>query len=435
MPFTQTMPKVSPTMEEGSIAKWHKKEGDYVESGELLVEIASDKATVEFEALDSGYLRKILVPDGGEARVNAPIAILSESSDESLEGYEPEGTESAQEEKVTEEKEGGEEPSKKEPAAPQARSGTTFSQPIFAPEPPLEEGCFTFPTEELPSHVKASPLAKKMAKEQGLDLTTVKGTGPGGRVVKTDLAHAQKAGVVTFGSRERPTKAPGSFEEESLTPMRKAIGRRLQEAKTFIPHFYVTQAVCADAMVDLRTQLKQWNLKVTFNDFIVRACALALREHPVINSGFNTANQTITRYQTIDISIAVSIDNGLITPIVRHADYKNLGQLSVEIRELALRARDGKLEPHEYKGGSFTISNLGMYGITEFVAVINPPQAAILAVSGMEEVPLVKKGKVVVGKQLHLTLSSDHRVIDGAAAAQFLKTVQKYLENPAGLLL
>ena len=405
-------------MEEGTVAKWYKKEGEYVETGALLLEITTDKATIEHNALDEGWLRKIALPEGGSARVNEALAIFTEDEHESLEGYEVKKAAPVEivEEKVEEK--------------PVEKPISLRSEPSFIPEPPLEMR--HEPKAERPH---ASPLARRLAKKKGLDITTVKGSGPAGRVTSRDLERAQPAGLVTFGREEQPSIPPGTFEEIPLSPIRKVIARRLQESKSYVPHFYVKQAIDAEPMVALRTQLKSLNLKVTFNDMVVRACALALREHPEVNTGFNSVNQTIIQFKTIDISVAVSFDEGLITPILRHADYKNMGELSVEMRGLAERARKGKLKEHEYKGGSFCISNLGMYGITEFTAVINPPQAAILAVGGIEEVPVIKDGEVVPGKRLNLTLSVDHRVIDGALAAEFMKTVQHLLENPAALLL
>jgi len=431
MPFTLTMPKLSPTMEEGTITKWFKKEGDFVEAGELVIEVATDKASIEHSALDEGFLRKILVGENGEAIVNQPIAIFTEAKDESIEGYEPEGTMPTEEEVVEEVVEEGEAPK----AAPKAAKGGAMAQPSFVPEPPLEDYRFEFPGESCGERLRASPLARKLAKEKGLDVASVKGSGPGGRVVAADLDKAQTSSLAAFGRREMPEVAPGTFEEQKLTPMRKIISQRLQETKTFVPHFYVTEDIDASRMVDLRGQLKTQDIKVTFNDFVVRACAIALRKHPIINSSFNTDTQAIVEYKTIDVSIAVSVDGGLITPIVRHADYKNLGQLSAEIKSLVKKARAQKLESHEYRGGSFTISNLGMYGIPEFHAIINPPQGAILAVGGINDVPVVKNGAVVPGKVMRMNLSVDHRVIDGAAAAEFLRTVKGLLESPAALLL
>ena len=435
MPFTLTMPKLSPTMEEGTIAKWHKKEGDFVGEGDLLIEVATDKATVEHNALDEGYLRKIVVPEGGEAAVNQAIAILSEKADEDISGYQPEGARvEAPQSKEPEAAANGTETPAAAPSKPQPASGV-MHQPVFAPQPPLEGYEFEEPRDRQEKRLKVSPLARKLAKEKKLDISTVKGSGPGGRIMSRDLEKAQASGDFAFGSREVPTIPPGSYIEEKLTPMRKAIARRLQEAKTFIPHFYVSQSVDAMAMVEVREQLKSQGVKVTFNDFVIRACAMALRKHPNINSAFNTENNTIVRYQTIDVSVAVSMESGLITPIIRHADYKNLGEISVEMRRLAKRAKDGKLQEHEYKGGSFTVSNLGMFGVTDFIAIINPPQSSILAISGINDVPVVKEGQVVPGKVMNMTLSADHRVVDGVAGAQFINTVKEYLENPACLLI
>lgn len=437
MPFTFTMPKLSPTMEEGTITKWHKKVGEHVEAGELLLELATDKATVEHNAIDSGWIRKIIVPDGKSAIVNQAVAIFTEEKDESIEGYQPTGVSpNAIKAKLPDEHQAtAVAEDQTQIASSAARNSTSMILPAFTPEKPLEDYEFMQPTEAAEKRIKASPLAKKLAKEQGLDLTTLKGSGPGNRIVSDDLSRAQSSGAIVFGHREVPITPPGTYEEETLSPMRKIIGQRLQESKSFIPHFYVQQVVDAQPLVSLREQLSKIGIKLSLNDLVVRACALALRQHPVINSGFNSVNQTVIRFKTIDIAVAVSVNGGLITPIVRHADYKNIGELSVEIRDLAKRAKDGKLDAQEYKGGSFTISNLGMYGISDFQAIINPPQAAILAVSAILDVPVVKNGAIVPGKTMGLNLSSDHRVIDGVAAAEFLKTLQKYLENPAGLLI
>lgn len=428
MPFTLTMPKLSPTMEAGTITKWRKKEGEFIKEGEVIFEVATDKATVEYAVIDKGWIRKILVKEGGEAIVNQPVAVFTEKEKDSIEGYQPEGVA----------------PAKKAPAAPQQEKVETvkeaapapqaagLAQPAFKPAPPPKGVEFNVATE---GYVPASPLAKKLAKEKGIDLSTVPGSGPGQRVMSRDIDLGQPDLPLAFGRQEKPTASAGSYEEEKLTPMRKAIGSRLQASKTFIPHFYVTQEIRAERLVDAHDQLKTLGYKVSINDFVVRAAALALREHPQVNSGFNSETQSIIRFKTVDISIAVSLESGLITPIVRYADFKNLGQISAEVKALAQKAKAGKLEQEEYMGGSFTISNLGMFKISEFVAVINPPQAAILAVAGVEEKPVVEEGVIVAGKTLKLTLSADHRVIDGVEGAKFLKTLQKYLENPALLVM
>lgn len=412
-------------MEVGTIAKWVKKEGDFVEAGDVLLEVATDKATVVHEALDPGYLRKIIIKEGGEAAVNQAIAVFTEKKDESIEGYQPESivikqAAPAPEAKVVEEKVA------LKPAPQRA-------EPRFEPAAPLKG--YTFEREVEAGRIKASPLAKRLAKEQGLDLSTLKGTGPGQRIVSSDLEKAPKAGAVSFGKREVPTIPPGTYEEEALSPMRRIIGQRLQESKSFIPHFYITQTLDAEALVTLREQLKQLEINVTYNDLVLRACALALRAHPNVNSGFNSVNQTIIRFQTIDIAVAVSVEGGLITPIIRHADYKTVAEISAEVKALAKRAKEGKLEEQEYKGGSFTLSNLGMYGVTDFAGVINPPQAALLAVGGIQDVPVIKNGQVVPGKTMSITLSADHRVVDGALGAEFIRTLKQFLENPVALVI
>jgi pyruvate dehydrogenase E2 component (dihydrolipoamide acetyltransferase) len=417
MPFFLNMPKLSPTMEVGTLAKWHKKVGEFVEVDELILEIATDKATLEYNALEEGFLRKILAKEGETVKVNDPIAIFTETKEESIENF---NVPKVEEIPVIEEK-----------TEEVQKVVVQKNQVHFAPQPPLEN--YRFKEERL--SLKASPLAKKMAKENGLDLTSVKGSGPGGRVIAKDLETAAKSSTLNFNRKELPDVAPGTYEEEPLTPMQKVMGQRLQDAKSFIPHFYVTVTLDVKPLITMREELSAMGIKLSINDFIVRATALALRESPTINSGYHAKNETIVRFKTVDIAIAVSLKEGLITPIVRHADYRSVQEISQEIRSLALRAKEGKLLPEEYQGGSFTISNLGMYGVSAFAAIINPPQAAILAVSAILDAPVLKEGQVVAGKIMHLTLSSDHRVIDGVAAAKFLSLLKKYLQAPSILLL
>ena len=426
------MPKLSPTMEEGTIAKWHKKPGDKIEAGELLVEIATDKATIEYNALDEGFLRKVLVKEGESAQINQPIAICTVKADESIEGYEPKGVSVKTKEKEKPETEATpKEPEEQQQIPKVAPRG----QPAFEPLPPLKVGQFSFPTGTPTDHVSASPLAKKLAQEKGLDLTSIKGSGPSGRIISRDLDLAQPQRVVNFGRRELPDEPAGSYEEVSLTPMRKVIGQRLQDSKSYVPHIYIRQEIDATPLVQIQKQLEECSLKVSFNDLIIRASALALRQHPKINSGFDSVRQSIILFKTIDICVAVALENGLITPIIRYADYKNVGEISVEVKDLVKKARAGKLEPHEYQGGSFTTSNLGILGVSDFSAIINPPQAAILAISGIEECVRIKNGVPEAGKKMNLTLSADHRVIDGLDAAKFMKTLQHFLEHPAILLV
>ncbi|MCH9631956.1 MAG: Dihydrolipoyllysine-residue acetyltransferase component of pyruvate dehydrogenase complex [Chlamydiae bacterium] len=421
-------------MEHGIIAKWHKKVGEKVEAGEVLLEITTDKATVEHNALDEGFLKAILISEGAQANVNQAIAIFTEEESESIEGYQPEGQTPA----------GDQEEAKEQPPAnqqaedsPQKESpkGASFSQPAFVPEPPLDNYSFPYHVDAGSSKIAASPLAKKIAKEKNLDLSSIKGSGPGGRVMSEDLDLAQHKSLASFSNGQTPTIAPGTYDEEAMSPVQTIVAERLQAAKTFIPHFYINQDIEVSAMMRVRLELKKQNIKVSFNDFVVRACALALKEHPKINSGFNSQNKTVIRFKTIDIAIAVSLEEGLITPIIRYADYKNLGQLSQEVKNLAKKARDGKLAMEEFKGGSFTISNLGMYGISSLLPVINPPQAAILGVGGISTFPKVENGELIEGNKMTLTLAADHRAINGEDGAKFLKTLKGLLENPSVLLI
>jgi len=430
MPSVLTMPKLSPTMEEGTIVKWHKKVGEAIQPGDLLIDVSTDKATVEHNALDEAFLRQVLIQEGESAQVNQPIAIVTETADESLEGFsipKPAVEPKSQAENVVSDLKTAESTSP-------IKQTAGFPLPRFIPEAPLTDYVFEFPTQQVTKKVIASPLAKKLAKDKELDLTSVKGTGPNQRILARDLEKAQKNAIFYSGGRQEPSVPPGTYEEIPLSPIRKVIAQRLQDSKTFIPHFYVHQIIDAEPIAALREQLKVGDLKVTVNDFIIRATALALKEHPNVNCGFNSVNQTLIQFQTIDISVAVNMSEGLITPIIRHADYKSLLELSVEMRALSNKAREGKLMPQEFKGGSFTISNLGMFGITHFEAIINPPQACILAVGAIQDVPVLKEGKVVPGKTMHLTLSVDHRVVDGAIASLFLQTLKKLLEHPAILL-
>jgi pyruvate dehydrogenase E2 component (dihydrolipoamide acetyltransferase) len=404
MPFILSMPKLSPTMDEGVIAKWHKKVGDYVDAGDVLLEISTDKATVEHTALDPGYLRKILRQEGDKAAINEPLAILSEKPDESIESFEV---------------------AHKAPAVESAEKAPTVEAAKTQ----------AIPREEA-ERIMASPLARKIAKEKSIDLSVLQGSGPRGRIMKKDLETAAptiqakvptKAILAVAGSA---ATGPTPFSEEQISPMRKVIGARLQASKASIPHFYIRQDVWVDTLVNFREELKKQEISCTINDFIVKACAQALKKHPNVNCGFNESKQNLIRFERIDIAVAVTIPGGLITPIVTATDTRSLTDISQTVKSLAAKAREGKLRPEEYQSGSFTISNLGMYGTTSFDAIVNPPQGAILAVGALEETPCVRDGKITIGKKLTLTLSCDHRIIDGAEAAQFMKTLKQLLENP-----
>lgn len=412
------MPKLSPTMAEGKIVKWLKQEGDAVAEEEALCEIATDKSTMEFTSIEKGYLRKIFHKEGSTVVVGEILALLTETKGEDLSAYKGK----QEEVKIVEEKKSEE----------KRVVSNAVSLPTFSPAPPRSN--YHFEVRDDYEKIAASPLAKKVAKEKGLDLGSIKGSGPNGRIIAKDLEFAQGASPVML-SDGPPTLVPGSYEEIPMSPIRKVIGERLQASKMTIPHYYITDEVRVDKLIDMREQLKEGGLKVTYNDFVLRAVALALKKHPEINSGFNSENQTIIRFKTIDISLAVSIPDGLITPILVHANHKNIFTLSEEAKRLAKKAKEGSLKPEEYQGGSFTLSNLGMFGIKSFDAVINPPQAAILAVGGIFEKAIFENGQPICGHVMDLTLSLDHRVIDGAEGAKFLHTLKIYLTNPAILLI
>jgi len=441
MPITITMPALSPTMEEGTLASWQVKPGDTVSSGDVLCEIETDKATMEVEAVDEGTIGKLLVDAGTEGvKVNAPIAVLlEEGEDESaLDGFEAKAAGGgsgggAAAEKAPEPAPEAE--AKDEPKAAQKAASTSSSG----------------------GRVFASPLAKRMASQEGLDLSQVEGTGPKGRVVKRDVeaalesgtgrkqADAPKAEATSDAPAKSAVSAPAAakdyppvtddYEEIKLNSMRKTIARRLTESKQTVPHFYLTIDIELDGLLALRKDLNSRSdaYKISVNDFIVRASALALRKHPEINSQFT--ENAILQHRKVDVSVAVAIEGGLITPVVRNTDQKGLQQISAETKDLAGRAREGKLKPDEFAGGTFTISNLGMFGIDQFVAVINPPQAAILAVGSGTQKPVVKDGALAVATVMTATLSADHRVFGGAEGAVFLETLKGLLEDPLTMLL
>ncbi len=430
MIIEQLVPAKSPTMTEGTIVAWRVKPGDKVKSGDVIAEIQSDKAVVEWEALDGGTVAEILIPAGAMAQVNQVAAIFTTKGDEDVKAAVAKAKETNA--KLAP---GGAAP------APAAVAATPAAAPVAAP---VAAPAASAPA-ALAKGVRVSPVAAKIASSLGVDLRAVKGTGPDGRIVRRDVEAAAKAGTAKLGAAggaaakpEKPKlkviRADGANSDVAMTPMRQIIGKRLLEAKTTIPHFYVSESVDAGSLVALREQVNLLDgFKVTVNDLIVRASALALRAHPKLNATFQ--NNSIRYYDSADISVAVAIPDGLITPIVTKAHTKNLKQIGDEVRALAKKAVEGKLQPAEFQGGSFTISNLGMFGIAEFVAIINPPQVAILAVAGIKDEAVVKNGTVVPGKVMRLTLSADHRAVDGADAAAFMKTLRELLEAPATLLV
>jgi len=416
------MPALSPTMTEGKLAKWHVKVGDDVKSGQVICEIETDKATMEVEAVDEGKIGQIVVPEDTEGvKVNAVIAVLLEEGETEVKG-------------------GAAAP----PPAPKAEAPKTEAPPAPAPppKPAPQPGAATSG-----QRIFASPLAKRIAADKGIELASLKGSGPNGRIVKADVENAKPGAPAPAAAPKaapRPVApagqpvitAPGD-QRIPHTAVRKVIARRMLESKQTVPHFYLTVEFEIDALLAARTAINELarkkDTRVSVNDMVIKACAKALRDHPECNSSWT--EQEMIQYGAVDISVAVATDRGLITPIVRNADMKGVAQISIEMKDLAARAKTGKLKLDEFQGGGFTISNLGMFGIREFAAIINPPQAMILAVGVGEERVVARKGQMVIRNMMSLTLAVDHRVVDGAMGAQFLQTLRAYIEQPAAMLV
>jgi len=430
MPTEILMPALSPTMEEGTLAKWLVKEGDTISSGDVMAEIETDKATMEFEAVDEGVMGKIVIPEGTEGvKVNAVIAVLLEEG----ESADDIGAVSAAPAAA---------PAAAE--APAAEAAPAAATP--APASPAKDG----------KRIFATPLARRIAADKGLDLATLTGSGPHGRIVKADVENATaapKAAAAPAAKAEAPaaasmatgpstdvvlkTYADRPFEEVKLDGMRKTIAARLTEAKQSVPHFYLRRDIQLDALLKFRSQLNKQleprGVKLSVNDFVIKACALALQQVPEANAVW--AGDRTLRFEKSDVAVAVAIEGGLFTPVLRDAEMKSLSALSAEMKDLAGRARERKLAPHEFQGGSFAISNLGMFGIDNFDAIINPPHAAILAVGAGAKKPIVgADGELTVGTVMSTTLSVDHRVIDGAMGANLLNAIKDNLENPMTML-
>jgi pyruvate dehydrogenase E2 component (dihydrolipoamide acetyltransferase) len=436
MPIELKMPALSPTMEEGTLAKWLVKEGDEVSSGDILAEIETDKATMEFEAVDEGTIAKILVPEGTDGvKVGEPIAILAgedEDVSEAAETAPVKDKPKAEEAKPEEEKPKAEEAPVKEtsplPPPPEAPKAEEKRQAAPA-KPKRAEG----------ERIKASPLARRIAEEKGIDLSSIEGSGPGGRIVKADLEKAP-AGAPAAEAKAAPATPvePGEIPHEvlKLSNMRKTIARRLTEAKQTIPHIYLTVDIQLDALLKLRSELnaglESRGIKLSVNDLLIKALAAALIEVPECNVSF--AGDNLIKYSRADISVAVSIPGGLITPIIAGADQKTVSAIATEMKDLAARAKDGKLQPHEYQGGTASISNMGMYGIKAFDAVINPPQGMIMAIGAGEKRPYVINDSLQIATVMSATGSFDHRAIDGADGARLMKVFKRLVENPLGML-
>lgn len=421
------MPKLSDTMTEGVVAEWHKQVGDEVSSGELLAEIETDKATMEFESFYDGILLHIGVEKGANAPVNAVLAIIGEKG-EDVDAILAEAEKSAPKE---EESEAPKEASSEE-SKPEKKEEAPKPEP--SPAPAVQKSSSApaaASVADANGRVFASPLAKKMANDKGIDLSNVQGTGENGRIVKRDIDHyVPYAGA----SKKRGFVGTESWTDETVSQMRKTIARRLSESKFSAPHFYLTLDIDMDNAIALRKQLNGLDdIKISFNDMVIKAVGLALREHPNVNSAWH--GDFIRRNEHIHIGVAVAVDEGLLVPVVRFADGKEMQEIGAEVRELAQKAKNKKLQPQEWEGNTFTISNLGMFGIEEFTAIVNPPDSCILAVGGIKNVPVVKDGAVVPGNVMKVTLSCDHRVVDGATGAAFLQTFKEIMENPIALVV
>ena len=415
------MPKLSDTMTEGVISKWLKKVGDKVKSGDILAEIDSDKATMEFESFYDGTLLYIGVPDKKSAPVDAIIAIIGKEGEDVNSIIEAEKKKAASNGKAEEKKE----ESKKEAPKKEEKKEEPKKEPVVQQQ--TSNGKQQTSSVSETRTVKASPLAKKLAKEKGIILNKLKGSGDGNRVVKRDIEMFLHSGQAnTFVGTE-------SFTEEDVSMMRKTIAKRLAESKFSAPHFYLTMEVDMDAAVDAREVINEaMGVKVSFNDLVIKAAAAALRQHPRVNSSW--LGDKIRYNNHIHIGVAVAVEEGLLVPVVRFADGKTLTQINGEVKEFAKKAKEKKLQPSDWEGNTFTISNLGMFGIDEFTAIINPPDSCIMAVGGINQKPVVKNGQIVPGYVMKVTLSCDHRVVDGATGAAFLQTFRQLLENPVLLL-
>ena len=414
------MPKLSDTMTEGVVASWLKQVGDEVESGEIIAEIETDKATMEFESFFDGVLLHIGVEQGSTAPVDSLLCILGEKGEDISAVLEEAAKAPAAEAPA--------EPEIPAPAPAPAPAQVPAPAPVTAPAP--APAAAPAPAPGAPSangRLKASPLARKLAEERGLNVSMIPGSGEGGRVVKRDVEAYQAQGAGA------PVQGVERFTEVGISQMRKTIARRLSESKFSAPHFYLTVSVDMGAAMTTRKAINDGGeVKISFNDMVVKAAALALKKHPVVNSSW--LGDRIRFNEHVHIGVAVSVDEGLLVPVVRHADMKRMSQIGVEVKDYAGKARDKKLQPSDWEGNTFTISNLGMFGIDEFTAIINAPDSCILAVGGINAVPVVKEGAVVPGHVMKVTLSCDHRSVDGASGAAFLQDFKNYLENPVQML-
>ena len=420
------MPKLSDTMEEGVVVAWLAEEGQKVEAGDVIAQVETDKATMDLEVYDDGVLLKKVIDEGESVAIGGLIAVL---------GKEGEDISSL----LTEFQSAGD-------GAPEAPEKVVAEASPVSGAPSSVQPAVDVPVEQNGGRIKSSPLARRIAGDRGIDLKLVTGSGPEGRIIKRDVESFSPASPQASSASAVSAPMPGrrsgadAYTSIPLTQMRKAISRRLGESKFTAPHFYLTAEFDMDNAAAARVQLNglaesREQPKVSFNDLITKACALALREHSWVNASYLEKEGEIRLHHNIDVAVAVAIDEGLITPVIRNADQLSLGQIAQLTRELATRARSKQLQPEEYSGSTFTTSNLGMFGIDEFTAIINPPNACILAIGAVKDVPVVKNGELAVGKRMKVTLSCDHRVVDGASGAAFLASVRQYLEDPISMLL
>jgi len=422
------MPRLSDTMTEGVIASWHKKVGDAVKKGELLADVETDKATMELESYKDGQLLYIGAQAGEKIAVNSLLCIIGDPAKVDVNGI------------VAAAKGGGSAaPAATAPAATVPAAAATTAAPAAAAAPAAPATAASTSTD---GRVKASPLAKKIAADKGIDLSKVNGSGDGGRIVKSDLDNYKPAAATTAAPAASTSTAapvssvPGvvSFDEVPVSQMRKTIAKRLAESMFTAPHFYLTMSINMDKAVESRAKLNDISpIKISFNDMVLKACAIALKQHPKINSSWLGDKIRVNHH--VNIGVAVAVEEGLLVPVVRFADTKSLSQIAGEVKTFAQKAKDKKLQPSDWEGNTFTISNLGMFGIDEFTAIINPPDSCILAIGAINQVPIVKNGQVVPGNVMKVTLSCDHRVVDGASGAAFLQTVQSLLEEPMRMLV
>lgn len=405
------MPKLSDTMTEGVVAKWHKKVGDKVASGDLLAEIETDKATMEFESFEDGVLLHIGIEEGGSAPVDAILAIIGEKG--------------ADYKTLIKAHEAGAETPEQATTPPVEEKPTETTS--ATPQTKEDKKAVITSSNNSGGRIFASPLAKKIAQERNINLSFVKGSGENGRIIKSDVENYQG------GTSANSFVGVEKYTEEPVSQMRKTIARRLGESKFSAPHFYLTIEIDMERAIDARKSINEIAAaKISFNDFVIKAAAIALKKHPKVNSSW--LGDKIRYNEHVNIGVAVAVDEGLLVPVVRFADGKPLSAIATEVKEYAQRAKDKKLQPQDWEGSTFTISNLGMFGIDEFTAIINPPDACIMAVGGIKETPVVKNGQIVPGNMMKVTLSCDHRVVDGASGAAFLQTFKQLLENPVILL-